>query len=51
MNKKYDRGDNTWLKSDGADGEWAIAFHGIRGEFILLKLVNIIKNGFIHGPN
>jgi hypothetical protein len=51
VNGKYDSGDNAWLMNHGAVGEWAIAFHGIRGEFIPLKLINIIKYGFIHGPN
>lgn len=27
---KYDGGDNTWMRSDGKAGEWAVAYHGTK---------------------
>ena len=39
----YDNGDNSWLNDKNINGEWYIAFHGIR-DFHILKC--ILKEGF-----
>ena len=39
---KYDGGDNTWLGMKNVEGEWYIAYHGTRLEFV----ENIINKGF-----
>jgi hypothetical protein len=37
VSQKYDRKSDIWLSMNGQDGEWAVAFHGVKK----------IKNQFI----
>lgn len=52
---KYDNGDNSWMKMEGKDGEWAIAYHGVarnkNNEQIFDAIDNIVKNNLRQGVN
>jgi len=52
---KYDNGDNSWMKMDGKDGEWAIAYHGVarnkNNEQIFDAIDSIVKNNLRQGVN
>ena len=39
---KYDDKKDTWLKMDGRNGEWAVAFHGV-GFLTQKKIKSIFK--------
>ena len=43
----YDNGDNTWLGTTNANGQWYIAYHGIK---TLNSINGILKFGFRRGP-
>lgn len=30
VSKRYDNGSDKWLQMKGEDGQWAVAFHGIK---------------------
>ena len=47
----FDNGDNTWLGSEGKNGEWAVAYHGIGKGNEVEKLKNIILNNLKAGPH
>lgn len=32
MGRRFDSGDDTWLKMSGAYGEWAVAYHGTNAD-------------------
>ncbi|MCQ2819546.1 MAG: protein kinase [archaeon] len=54
INKMFPGVDKSWIRHQGSDGEWAIAYHGLRagGKFsIQEKIKGIIKNGLKAGPN
>ena len=42
----YDNGDNSWIGCNNSDGEWYIAYHGIKS---LEALNGILLNGFRRG--
>ena len=42
---KY-KGGEDWLAMNGNSGEWAVAYHGLRGDHIGEKSLNITKEGF-----
>ena len=50
VKSKYDNENDDWLKMDGNEREWAVAFHGIRG---LQTFVGqgVIDKGLLAGPN
>ena len=52
---KYDNGDNSWMKMEGKDGEWAIAYHGVarnkNNEQIFDAIDSIVKNNLRQGVN
>jgi hypothetical protein len=52
---KYDNGDNSWMKMEGKDGEWAIAYHGVarhkNNEQIFEAIDSIVKNNLRQGVN
>lgn len=52
---KYDNGDNSWMKMEGKDGEWAIAYHGVarnqNNEQIFNAIDSIVKNNLRQGVN
>ena len=52
---KYDNGDNSWMKMEGKEGEWAIAYHGVArnksNSGIFSAIDNIIKNNLRQGVN
>ena len=43
----YDNKDNRWLGNSNQDGEWYIAYHGIKAINIISSIIN---NGFKRGP-
>ena len=52
---KYDNGDNSWMKMEGSDGEWAIAYHGVarnkNNSQIFAAIDSIVKNNLREGVN
>lgn len=42
---KFDNGDDTWLGTQNKPGEWAIAFHGTRINYIKLIIESSLKSG------
>ena len=51
---KYDNGDNTWLGSFNATGEWCVAYHGVgsgqNSENVKNSTGKIVKSEFKEGP-
>ena len=52
---KYDNGNNSWMKMEGKEGEWAIAYHGVarfkNNSQIFSAIDNIVKNNLKEGIN
>lgn len=52
---KYDNGDNAWMKMEGKEGEWAIAYHGVarnqNNSQIFSAIDSIVKNNLREGVN
>ena len=46
---KYDDGEDDWLAMNGNSGEWAVAYHGLRGEHIGENSLTITKEEFKAG--
>ena len=50
---KYDNGDDSWMKMEGKEGEWAIAYHGVarfkNNSQIFSAIDNIVKNNLKQG--
>ena len=41
---KYDNGDDSWMKMEGKEGEWAIAYHGVARNQNNIKIFSAIDN-------
>ena len=52
---KYDNGNDSWMKMDGKEGEWAVAYHGVarnKNNTEIFKAINdIVKNNLKEGVN
>ena len=52
---KYDNENNSWMKMEGGQGEWAIAYHGVArnktNSEIFSAIDNIVKNNLKEGRN